>query len=57
MTHEEIAILIKEHYNYIEEPTEVEIRDILLKISKNTTEVQPNTIIHTILTGKTTYVA
>ena len=52
MTNKEIAILIKAHYNYIDTPTEVEIKKILSKINSNTTGIQLDIIVNEIVTGK-----
>lgn len=38
MTKQEIAKLIKEHYNFLNEPSEEEISAILKEISNSTTE-------------------
>jgi len=52
MTNKEIAILIQAHYNYIEEPSEIEIEIILSKINTNTSGIQLDFIVNEAITAK-----
>lgn len=55
MNQQDVAGLIREHFNFVETPTESEVNQIIFRLSDKTTEQEFHEIVYDVVKNKISY--